>query len=145
MATPLIQVKLNIDPPFKELAKDIQDGIIAGAVIGVNAGLDIIEGTQIGSYTSNSRPSLPPGSNYQRTFVLQSSSKKEKARASRLLVKGVWLSDGSIAPYNVFVIGNRQARVHKGRWLTDAELATDTAEDISDEINNRIEIELRGL
>ena len=145
MAKPTIAVSLRIDPPFDELAIDIQGAIIEGGVKGVNAGLDILEGTQVGSYTSSGRPAQPSGSTYNRTFTLQKSSKKKRARVSNLKIKGVWLSDGSIAPYNVFVIGKRQARIHTGRWLTDVQLAKDAADDITDEIINNLEIELRAL
>lgn len=140
-----IGINLRIIPPFDELAEDIQGAIIDGTVNGVNAGVDLLAALQVGTYTASAGPPQPAGSNYKRTFTLKRSSKKIKARVSNLKVKGTWLSQGSIAPYNVFVIGKRQARIHKGRWLTDAELATALLDDIQDEIENRIEIQMRGL
>lgn len=145
MASPIIQITLDIRPPFDELADDIQGAIIEGAKQGVNFGLDAIAGTQVETYGPNSRPKQPPGSTYQRTFTLQRSSKKIRAKQLGNKISGVWLSQGSIAPYNIEVIGNKQKAIHAGRWLTDKELAIETVDEIQEEINNRIEQILRGL
>lgn len=143
---PISKVNIKITPPFDELAEDIQDAIIDGTVRGVNFGIDAIAGTQVESYTASSRPSQPPGSVYNRTFTLQKSSKKKKAKVTNRRVKGVWLSDGSIAPYNIYVLDDkRQANIHRGRWKTDVELATEITPEIVDEMDAAIEMELRQL
>ncbi len=143
---PGLEINLRITPPFSELAEDIQDAILEGSRKGVDSSLDIIAGTQVESYTKTSRPKQPTGSTYNRTFLLKKSSKKRKAKITNQRVKGVWLSDGSIAPYNIYVLSSdKQAAIHAGRWMTDEELAQDTLPDVQDEIENHIEIELRGI
>jgi len=141
----LIDIKLNIKPPFSKLADDIQAAIVKGAIAGVNFGLDAVAGTQVETYTANARPKQPAGSTYRRTFTLQKSSKKKRARRRGTSVVGTWLSDSAIAPYNVEVIGKRQKPIHAGRWKTDVELANETVGEIQEEIENRIERILRGL
>lgn len=80
--------------------------------------LDFIEQYQIKSYTANSNPALPPGSNYQRTFNLAGASEIEKISGKLPNISGVWRVDENRADYAEHVLGTRQqqAKIHRGRW-----------------------------
>lgn len=67
---------------------------------------------------------VPPGSSsYTRTHTLEKSWSRT-VRGSGARITGQVGSNGNMAPYNRYVQDReRQARIHRGRWLTIQQLA----------------------
>lgn len=80
--------------------------------------LDLVENSQIKSYTAGGNPTRPSGSTYARTFTLQQASEKERTGAKLPDISGVWRANEGEARYGKYVLGSRvdQAAVHRGRW-----------------------------
>lgn len=80
--------------------------------------LDLVENSQIKSYTAGGNPARPSGSTYVRTFTLQAASEKERTGRKLPDISGVWRANEGKARYAPYVLGSRaeQAPVHRGRW-----------------------------
>lgn len=80
--------------------------------------LDLVENSQIKSYTAGGNPTRPSGSTYVRTFTLQAASEKERTGSKLPDISGVWRANEGKARYAPYVLGSRaeQAPVHQGRW-----------------------------
>lgn len=116
-----IQIDFDIQQLSREM--DLTEGQIkVGATLAADELLTFIEFAQIKRYTSNSMPAKPSGSTYQRTFELRESSRVIGPDWHGDTLTGSWTAD---ADYAEFVIGpkNRQARIHRGRWRSEEEIA----------------------
>ena len=98
---------------------------------GLNAAVDEllgeIEQAQILAYTASGLPSQPAGTDYVRTFKLQSSSKTRRTSTKLPVISGEWIADEGIARYAGYVIGSRsnQAKVHRGRWKSKEQVTAE--------------------
>lgn len=121
-------VLIEYDIPLGQVEAEIQAQqrrIETGLSGAIDDLLKFIEQGQILAYTGSGNPPLPAGSDYQRTFTLQSASRTERTGE----FSGRWYVDEGIAPYGQEVLGPQadQAAIHRGRWKTVEDVERETA------------------
>lgn len=120
-------------------------GISEVVVLGSIEVLDVLEPViRRGSTRIEQRlatyPAPPSGSSYQRTYQLQRGWNSQFARSGRG-VTGVTENDTS---YSHWVQGEEtQARVHRGRWGTDADAVDLAVPEIAQDAFHAFEVAMR--
>lgn len=129
-----MSVEFTYQIPEAEIAAVIlqkERDIEANLNTAVDKILDLVENSQIKSYTAGGNPARPSGSTYVRTFTLQRASEKERTGSKLPDISGVWRANEGKARYAPYVLGSRaeQAAVHRGRWKA--------LEDVIAEVNDK--------
>lgn len=141
MSAAIVNVIITVeDEPALAAIRRYQNDLQTGVGRGIDKILNTIEGMQIHKYTSGASPASPPGSDYERTFTLRRSSRKERTGYIWPEISGVWYADPNVADYAEYVLGSTadQAHVHRGRWLSLEEVTEEIGQIGPNIINEEI-------
>ncbi len=112
-----IQIDIEILPSIDNIVNDLNKSL---EVMAVNAQLDTLDWIQGKfEYTRTGNPRLPSGSQYRRTFNLLRSYKRGILRNKFPVITSRWEAKRNYATY---VIGSKQAAIHRSRWDTIANI-----------------------
>lgn len=93
-------------------------------------------------------PPPPPGSKYVRTDKLKNSWRMSPITGVATIRASVYsdgTADAGYGDYAPYVMGGRQASIHRGRWKTDAGIAGETMRDVKRKLSRAMKRTLESI